>query len=216
MLNATDSLRSRSAGRCLAIAGMVQALKMVQNTAHGRSVDEGALTATLRSLFIFDADTVEAVYGDRDGVRLGLTTLLGQLGARGRGLDIELGRYLITLMVLERRLARRDDLRDTLRTGLEDLRIRAAHAGYGDPDVTAAIARLYAQTISTLQPRVMVHGDPVRLAEPATAHKIRALLLAALRSAVLWHQLGGTRLKLLFSRRRLIADARAWLLPAAT
>jgi high frequency lysogenization protein len=32
-------------------------------------------------------------------------------------------------------------------------------------------------------------------------------LLAGIRSAVLWRQLGGTRFQLLFSRKRIVSDA---------
>ena len=187
---------------------------MVQDTAYGRAIDADAFEASLRSLFLFDAESVEAVYGGVRGVRAGLTTILEQLGAARLHPNVELGRYLVTLLVLERRL---DEHRlKSLRTGLENLREQVERSGVDHPDVVAGIARLYAETISTLQPRVMVHGDPVRLAEPPTAHKIRALLLAAVRSAVLWRQLGGSRVKLLFSRRRLVADARAWLGRAQT
>ena len=63
-------------------------------------------------------------------------------------------------------------------------------------------------TVSTLQPRVMVNGDPARLADGAIANQIRALLLAGMRSAVLWRQCGGTRLGLLFGRRKLATLAR--------
>jgi high frequency lysogenization protein len=210
MLNAAhSSLGSRTAGRCLAFAGMCQALKMVQDTAYGRAIDADAFEASLRSLFLFDAESVEAVYGGRRGVRAGLTLILEQLGATRLRPDVELGRYLVTLLVLERRLDQR--MLKSLRTGLENLREQVERSGIDHPDVVAGIARLYAETISTLQPRVMVHGDPLHIAEPSTAHKIRALLLAAVRSAVLWRQLGGSRFKLLFSRRHLVADARAWL-----
>jgi high frequency lysogenization protein len=72
----------------------------------------------------------------------------------------------------------------------------------------ASLAETYTQTISTLRPRIMVSGDPVRLADAAVADQVRALLLGAMRSAVLWRQCGGTRLGLLFGRRRMAFTAR--------
>ena len=42
------------------------------------------------------------------------------------------------------------------------------------------------------------------LQQTDTAAKIRALLLAGIRSARLWRQLGGHRWQLIFSRRKLL------------
>jgi high frequency lysogenization protein len=75
------------------------------------------------------------------------------------------------------------------------------------------LADLYTQTISTLGPRIMVSGDHGHLANPAIAAKVRAVLLAGIRSAVLWRQTGGQRWRLLFSRGR-IARTAAELLAA--
>ena len=74
----------------------------------------------------------------------------------------------------------------------------------------AALARLYAETISTLRPRVMVQGNPHYLGQAGVVAEIRALLLAALRSAVLWRQLGGSLWDFVLRRREMAAaiDAR--------
>jgi high frequency lysogenization protein len=64
------------------------------------------------------------------------------------------------------------------------------------------------QTVSNLRPRVLVQGNALYLTQPRVVGRIRTLLLAALRAAVLWRQSGGTRIGLLLKRRRLIAAAR--------
>jgi high frequency lysogenization protein len=78
------------------------------------------------------------------------------------------------------------------------------------PDVIAELARLYADTISNLRPRVMVQGNPHYLGQAGVVAEIRALLLAALRSAVLWRQMGGSLWDFVFRRREMAAaiDAR--------
>ena len=63
-------------------------------------------------------------------------------------------------------------------------------------------------TVSTLGPRIIVRGDPALLARPESANRIRALLLAGIRAAVLWRQCGGTRVGLILGRRRLLEAAR--------
>jgi high frequency lysogenization protein len=53
----------------------------------------------------------------------------------------------------------------------------------------------------------MVSGESQHLSNPDQANKIRALLLAGMRSAVLWAQLGGSRWQILLWRRRLTQEA---------
>ena len=60
---------------------------------------------------------------------------------------------------------------------------------------------------STLRPRVMVQGQARYLEDTVNADRVRALLLAGVRSTVLWRQCGGTRLKLVFGRGHLIRAA---------
>jgi len=67
------------------------------------------------------------------------------------------------------------------------------------------LAALYQDTISQLPFRIHVTGKVEYLRDTLVANKIRALLLAGIRSAVLWHQLGGRRWHLFFYRKRIRA-----------
>ncbi len=51
----------------------------------------------------------------------------------------------------------------------------------------------------------MVQGNPHYLAQANVVSEIRALLLAAVRSAVLWRQMGGTLFDFLLQRRTMLA-----------
>ena len=77
------------------------------------------------------------------------------------------------------------------------------------PAVLASLGEVYAELVSPLGPRVMVAGNPVYLSQPEVVAEVRAALLAALRSAVLWRQLGGSYWDLLVSRRRMVETAQA-------
>ena len=50
-------------------------------------------------------------------------------------------------------------------------------------------------------------GDPQLLKQVDNQHKVRALLLAGVRSAVLWRQLGGKRRQILLNRQRILVCA---------
>lgn len=194
--------------RTLAFAGILQALQLVQSSAYGRPYDADAFQASLKSVLALDAGGVPEVYGGIRGVQKGLRLVQAQLMNDKHKPDVELTRYAITLLHLERKLSKRSDLLDRLRAGIEQAQHQVEHLGISHPNVLASFAETYRQTVSTLQPRIMVNGDPARLADTAIANQIRALLLAAMRSAVLWRQCRGTRLGLLFGRKKLAILAR--------
>ena len=50
----------------------------------------------------------------------------------------------------------------------------------------------------------MVQGNPHYLGQAGVVAEIRALLLAAVRSAVLWRQMGGSLWDFLLAKRRMI------------
>jgi len=77
------------------------------------------------------------------------------------------------------------------------------HFGIMHENVIANLADIYQQSISTIQPRLMINGEQVYLSSPEIINKIRALLLAGIRSTMLWRQCGGNRLKFLMYRGKI-------------
>jgi high frequency lysogenization protein len=187
--------------RTIALAGLFQAATLVRQTGVGKVRDEAATRASLASILRTDADSVADVYGGISALRTGLETLAAQLGNEGRQRDMELTGYAITLLHLERKLARDAAMLDRLGGGIRELAARMPDTDPLDPGLVASLADLYSQTISTLTPRILVHGDASLLSGTGTRNMIRALLLAGIRAAVLWRQCGGNRLRLLFGRR---------------
>jgi high frequency lysogenization protein len=190
----------------LALAGIFQSTYLVREIAQ-RGVTEPALfEVCIRSLFELDPPDTEAVYGGRAGLREGLRLVAAQLGGPGGKRDFETTKYVVSVLHLERKLAGNASMLQRLRDGIERVRTQVGYfASYTHENVVAGIADLYVNTISTLTPRIIVSGSHGHLNHAGNANKVRALLLAAIRSAVLWRQNGGSRLQLLF-RRRLIAQ----------
>jgi high frequency lysogenization protein len=203
-----------TAHRALAMAGIFQAAYLVQQIARRGSVAETAVAASINSRFQLDPDNAAEVCGGIDGLALGLGSFSEQLDGKHSRRDPELLRYVIGLLYLERQLARRDDLLQQIRHGIESLTEQAQQNGTTQQPVIAALARLYQDTVSTLTPRLMVHGEPTVLADVDTANLIRALLLAAIRAAVLWRQCGGRRWRLLIQRSELLGAAQRLRTPS--
>lgn len=184
--------------RVLALAGLVQSLAQVRRIAeHGQS-DPSAAKAVLDSLFRVDAPSAEAVYGRSGALAPGLRVLREYFDKQTR--DETLLRLALAVLQLERRFAAEPGMVKAVGDGIARIAPRA-EADSAHPDALNALGGLYAETLSQLRPKVMVQGNPHYLAQPAVVAEIRALLLAAVRSAVLWRQLGGSYWDFLFSRK---------------
>jgi len=194
--------------RVIALAGLMQALALVRAVALRGSCDAAALHESLASVLRIDADNSAEVFGGIGNLRLGLQTLVEQLD---KPRDPSLTQMALTVLRLERSLAARPDLLERLRCSIETIEKLDPHAEASLVDLPARFAQLYVETLSTLKPRVMVEGNQAFLQQPARQNQIRALLLAAIRAAVLWRQLGGSQWRLLFRRRQYAMMARGLL-----
>jgi high frequency lysogenization protein len=194
--------------RVLALAGVFQAALLTQQAARDGHPESAAADASLESVFRIDAESVPAVFGGPGGVALGLQELVRQLAHPGRQ-RVEVARYALSLLQLERKLAADPRRLEAIGDGLQ---VAASHrtedTPVTDPETVTALAELYREQISTLSPRIMVQGDPGLLQRPQTGARIRAFLLAGIRAARLWQQCGGRRWHLFVRRRALTETAR--------
>ena len=195
--------------RVLALAGLAQALRQVRRIADTGQADSDIVATALDSVFRLDAPSPTAVYGDVAALRPGLRAVRDYLA--GSGDDPLLPKLALAVTQLERRFSRDDGMVGRVGDGIRALAPSADRLGSGHPEVLAALGSLYADTVSQLRPRVLVQGNPHYLAQPGVVAEIRAVLLAALRSAVLWRQLGGSPWDFLLRRRELAEAVRARL-----
>jgi high frequency lysogenization protein len=200
-----DQLRDRT----LALAGIYQALDMVCRIARDGEAPQHAMKVVLQSIFVSDAETTDEVYGTAADLADGLKIVATIFNNPERNRDMEITAYLVTAIQLERVLSSHTKLLDDIGREIELLAPQLEQVSVLDMEIIHGLASIYRENISALTPRIIVHGEPHLLADEDKAATIRALLLGALRSAVLWRQKGGTRLKLLFGRQKAarIADA---------
>ena len=197
----------------LALAGVFQSARLVQQLAREGRGDPDAFRTSVRSILALEAANVDAVYGDRTGLRLGLTLLRDKLSGRSAPSDVEMARYVVSILHLEGVLRRHPKMLAAIGSGIATAveQMKFFETGGGSEDIHPALidklAELYSQTLSTLTPRIMVSGEHGHLMNPATAARVRTALLAGIRSAVLWRQLGGRRWQLLFTRGKIARTA---------
>ena len=189
--------------RVLALGGMLQALAQVRRIADTGQSESTPVRVALDSVFRIDAADTEAVYGDVGSLRNGLRLLRDYLANTNK--DEALGKLGLSVLHLERRFSSEHEVATQVGAGIRGLASQAERLGSAHPDVVAGLGTLYADTVSTLRPRVMVQGNPHYLGQAGVVAEIRALLLAALRSAVLWRQSGGSLWDFVFRRREMAA-----------
>ena len=185
--------------RVLALAGLSQALQQVRRIAENGQGETGAAEPVLDSIFRIDADSAAAVYGGARRLEPGLRVLSGYLANSGG--DPVLPRLAGSTLQLERRFSAEPNTLAAVGNGIAAIAQQAQALGSTHPEVLDALGTLYADTISHLRPRIMVQGNPHYLGQPGVVSEIRALLLGAVRSAMLWRQLGGSQWQFLFARR---------------
>lgn len=188
--------------RMLALAGLLQALKQVRQIADTGQADAAILKTALDSVFHVDAASPEAVYGNVDALRPGLRLLREYFD--NAAVDPLLPKLALAVLQLERRFVRESGSVDQVQAGIAALMPSAERLESTHPDVLSALGSLYADSISHLRPKIMVQGNPHYLGQANVVAEIRAVLLAALRSAVLWRQLGGSFWDFLLRKREMI------------
>ena len=196
---------SRERDRIIALAALLQTVTLVQEIAETGQVNHAEFETLLRSLLATDASTTEAVYGDLSQLKTGIKQLNQQLSKSKDKKDVGLLRYVISLLHLERQLAKRPAVSDLISREIEQIPQQIDYFGdINNPQIIARFADIYHRTISDLTPRIQVQGDPRFLQQSDNVNRIRALLLAGIRAAVLWRQKGGRRWQFIFQSKKIL------------
>jgi high frequency lysogenization protein len=190
----------------MALAAMCKTAQQVQKIAQYGSCNESDLETLLTSIVNVSPPSPEDVYGGCENLRDGYKILVAQLTA-GAQKDVEIVKYVSGIMQLERTLNGNKSALNELGKRIDDIHRRLEHFSITDDTVVAGLADIYSSVLSPLGHRIQVYGKPELLKQQHTQNKIRALLLAGIRSAVLWRQMGGKRRQFFFAKRKILAIA---------
>ncbi len=191
-------------GQIVGMAGAVLAAQQALAIARAGRAEPAASELVIGATLKIDAESATDIYGGPGALRPALVALRDFMSARER--DPILVRTLFVLMQVERNFAGRPDMAIQVAEGIRGAATQVASNDGTSVGAVPRLGELYALTISQLTPRVMIPGDPELLARPAVVTAVRAHLLAALRGVVLWRQMGGSRVGLLFGWTALRAE----------
>ena len=191
-----------AARQALALAGVFQAASLVDELARTGQVDTRAWETLINATVDTNPESFEAIYGGHpNNLRRGLDTLEALVG-RKQANPVVL-RYGFSLLLLMNKLRTDRQMMDVLGQKLTHVQGQAEHFGPTHENVIASLGETYQETISTFKTRIVVQGDPSLLQTRMMPERVRACLMAGIRFALLWHQQGGRRWKLVFQRKAL-------------
>lgn len=188
--------------RAQALCGLFEAAAMVQSIASKGEADSDTFSALINSIFVLDPKNTAEVYSNfrlLKGAAILKDVLKGNTSKYS-----EIVRYGLEIAHIQQQLSKNKELLQVLRRRLEQITAQLPHfSSVTDPAIVSKLAQLYIDTLGTFKYRIQVKGDPRHLQAQENADKIRAVLLAGVRSSMLWHQLGGRRWQLLIFRKQI-------------
>lgn len=191
--------------RTLALAAVFQCSGLVRSLARSGQSDANEEAIMMKSISILDAVNTPAVYGGVASLNTGLRYLAKGILTTNSSEQLEVIRYVTQILALQRVLYAQQSSFNEFSTEVERL------SSYSEDDMQRACSNIYQSYISPLRPQIIVQGEQEFLQQEYIPERIRTLLLAAIRGAVLWQQKGGSRFRLLWERTRIQNAARAML-----
>lgn len=194
-------------GQTVALAAMFQFSACVEQLAKTGHVNQQDFEVSVNSLFSQNPEDTLDVYGGIEKLDTGLTFLIANL-SRSPKRSSDCIRYVMGILHLQKQLSKKSSMLDMIAKRLDKSRLQVDHFSLTHENVIAGLADIYTDTISTFSFRIQVMGEYQFLQQTRIANQIRTLLFAGVRSAVLWRQLGGNRLKAIYQRTAILETAR--------
>ncbi len=193
----------------LALAAVMQSASLVNQVAFtGKIKDEDCFNASINSVLKLNQDDVIDIYGSVKNLLLGLTDL--EFYLKREVLEPNFNhkvKYMTQLNRLGNLLSGSPDMGGRIAESIKMGKV-SANSVKPSAKVVENLAKAYYENFSALPTnrRIVVMGKKEYLGIDKNVVRIRALLLAGVRAALLWRNNGGGMLTLFFQRKQMIAD----------
>lgn len=205
-------MNRRLEDQTIALAGLFQAAALVEQLAKTGYTPMDVQLVSMKSLFNQNPSSALDVFENQlSGIELGLKVMDELLSHKQSRSYPDSLRYVLGILHLQKKLAGRPHMLEIIGKRLQQAAHQVDHFGAAHENVMASVAAIYSDTVSTFSFRIQVTGDYSYLQQARVANQVRSLLLAGIRAATLWRQVGGSRLQVIFRRKRLAASARELL-----
>ncbi|MEY4590002.1 MAG: hypothetical protein RL497_2078 [Pseudomonadota bacterium] len=194
---------SRWQEMALSLAGVINAIIMVDKIAKNGSIANAEIEPCIQTLFKRQPKDTLDVYGQLRPLLNSMEVLHSLLSQQRNPAHANILRYCMGVLHLQKKLSGNAKMLSDIGVKLDKAEQQVALFGLTSDNLMANLAETYASSISTFSFRIQVVGEASHLQQPRLANQIRSLLLAAIRSAMLWHQVGGKRWHFILYRKKL-------------
>ena len=185
----------------ISLGAIYQASGEIKKIAWEGKINNKIIEPLIYSVYQTTSDEIENIYIDLKRLNTGLDFLRKQLVGDAFSRDAEVTRYFEAINILVRNMNKKNEIISNLRDELSN------HAEIVTEDNlhehAEFLSNLYLNTISKIHPRIIVNGDNKYLTDNKNASMIRALLLSAIRSYILWQQSGGSKFRIFLFKKKI-------------
>ena len=185
----------------ISLGAIYQASSEIKKIAWEGKINNKFIEPLIHSVYQTTSNEIQDIYINLKRLNTGLDFLRKQFIGDAFSRDAEVDRYFEAINVLVKNMNKNTEiisnLRDELSNHKEDVTEENLH------DHAEFLSNLYLKTISKINPRIIVNGDNIHLTDNKNASMIRALLLSAIRSFILWQQSGGTKFRIFLFKKKM-------------
>ncbi len=195
----------------IALAGITQSATLIPQLANTGVCNNTLYQISIKSILNTSPKTTDDVYDGINNIKTGLETLISLLSSNQKQ-QIDLIRYLFGTLSITSKLLKNNVALNKIDQRLKQIsglyfEINDEIIGYHIDDLSISLACIYSDIISPLATKIKVTGKAQYLQNSLVQAKVRTSLLACVRSAILWYQVGGSRFQILFSRKSIVYAA---------
>ena len=185
----------------ISLGAIYQASSEIKKIAWEGKINNKFIEPLIHSIYQTTSNEIEDIYINLKRLNTGLDFLRKQFVGDAFSRDAEVDRYFEAINILVKNMKKNTEIISNLRGELsnhkEDVTEENLH------DHAEFLSNLYLKTISKINPRIIVNGDNIHLTDNKNASMIRALLLSAIRSFILWQQSGGTKFRIFLFKKKM-------------
>ena len=185
----------------ISLGAMYQASNEIKKIAWEGKINNKFIEPLIYSVYQTTSNEIEDIYINLKRLNTGLDFLRKQFVGDVFSRDAEVDRYFEAINVLVKNMDENSEIFSNIRDELSSHKENVTEDNLHEH--AEFLSNLYLKTISKINPRIIVNGDNIHLTDNKNASMIRALLLSAIRSFILWQQSGGTKFRIFIFKKRI-------------
>ena len=184
------------------LAALYQSCNAISRIAWEGKYDEEEFSPLIKSILDVNSDDPLSIYEEPTLLKPGFEFLKKQVIDDIFTRSSETRRYISSIKNLVRRIDASNIIDEQFRKNID--RLNEIKREKTIDDLVLEICKLYLDTFSKVEPRIVISGDNQYIKEDLNAARIRTALMAAIRSVYLWKSCNGSDIKFFLFKKRYI------------